>query len=139
MISIIREPLISEKTIALGKRNFYTFLVDKRARKPQVAKAVSEMFNVEVLSVKMMTVKPVSKVQRTRKGYFQVAAAKKAIITVKTGQKIDLFDLETKGDSATKRDDGVIVTTAEGEPVATEVKEKKSLLKRTKVKIERPK
>lgn len=133
MISIIRKPLISEKTIALSKQNFYTFLVDKRARKPQVAQAVREMFNVEVLSVKMMTVKPVSKVQRTRKGYFQIAAVKKAVVTVKKGQKINLFDLETK------RDGEATVTTAEGEPIAVEVKEKTSLLKRTKVKIERSK
>ena len=133
MISIIRKPLISEKTIALSKQNFYTFLVDKRARKLQVAQAVREMFNVEVLSVKMMTVKPVSKVQRTRKGYFQIAAVKKAVVTVKKGQKINLFDLETK------RDGEATVTTAEGEPVMTEIKEKKSLLKGTKVKIERSK
>ncbi len=127
MLNVLKRPVISEKTIGLSKQQFYTFLVDKKARKPQIAKAVRDQFNVEVLSVKVMSVKPVTKMQRSRKGFYQIGAFKKAIISVKAGQKIDLFDLETQ-----KED--VVVRTAEGEPIAV-TKEKKSA---TKVKVEKP-
>ena len=134
MFAILKKPLISEKTVGLSKQNFYTFLVDKKARKPEVAKAVKDQFNVDVLSVKMMTMKPETKQQRTRRGYFTVPGLKKAIVVVKAGQKIDLFDLEAQA----QPEETVTVTTAEGEPIA-EVKEKKSRLKGTKVKIEKVK
>ncbi len=133
MFAIVKKPVITEKTVSLSKQNFYTFLVDRKARKPDVAQAVRELFKVDVLSVKLMTIKPQTKQQRTRKGYFKVGAMKKAVVSVKAGQKIDLFDVETQ-----REEDNVVVTTAEGEPL-TEVKETKSRLKGTKVKIERTK
>ena len=52
--NIILAPIITEKTseqIAYGK---YTFKVDKKAKKQQIAKAIEELFNVKVLRVKKL-------------------------------------------------------------------------------------
>lgn len=128
---VLLQPIISEKSMGLVKQSCFTFLVDRRARKPEIKAAVKEQFNVDVIRVKTMNIKEQTKLQRTRRGYFTVSATKKAIVQLKAGQNIALFDVESAREEVT-------VTTAEGEPVA-EVKEKKSLLKGTKVKIEKPK
>jgi large subunit ribosomal protein L23 len=131
MRALILKPLINEKSMALAKGDFYTFLIDLDASKDQVAKIVREKFGVSVLSVKTITRQPKSKNQRTRKGTFMTAKTKKAIVQVGKGQRIALFEEATK-----EPEEEVEVRTAEGEKL-TEVKEKKSLLKGTKVKIEK--
>lgn len=130
MSSVILKPLVNEKSMALVKDGMYTFLIDRDATKELVAKVVKQKFSVDVLSVKTINVKPKTKQQRSRKGHFTTAAFKKAIVKVKKGQRIALFE------EATKVEEDVTVTTAEGEKKA-EVKEKRSLLKGTKVKIEK--
>lgn len=111
----------------LVKQNFYTFEVDKNATKHAIAKLVAKKFAVDVLEVRTVNLPKKLKAQRTRKGYFEVAGRKKAIVKIKSGQKIPLFEQAPQED--------VTVTTAEGEKLTT-VKEKKSLLKGTKVTIE---
>lgn len=117
--------------MGLAKNDFYTFAIDTQATKDQVAKIVAEKFGVKVVSVKTVTIQPKTKNQRTRRGTFTTAKTKKAIVQVGKGQRIALFEEATKEPEET-----VEVRTAEGEKL-TEVKEKKSLLKGTKVKIEK--
>lgn len=131
MRAIILKPLINEKSMTLAKSDFYTFLIDLSANKDQVAKVIREKFGVTVLSVKTVTRQGKTKNQRTRKGSFMTAKTKKAIVQVGKGQRIALFEEATK-----EPEEEVEVRTAEGEKV-TEVKEKKSFLKGTKVKIEK--
>lgn len=114
----------------LTKTNFYTFQVDLKANKEQIAKLVKNKFNVDVLSVRTIKVAGKNKMQRTRRGFFSTSPIKKAIVQVKKGQKIPLFEV------AEEEKEEVKVKTAEGEVVGT-TKEKKSLLGRTKVKIEK--
>lgn len=128
---MLKKPLITEKTMSLAGVDQYTFLVDLGANKMQIAKLVADKFKVDVVSVKTVRVKGKKKVQRSRKGYFETADVKKAIVQLKKGQKIALFEKAAKGD-----EEEVKVTTAEGETMGT-VKEKKSLLKGTKVRIEK--
>lgn len=125
---ILKRPIITEKSMKLAQKGLYVFEVDKGATKPQVAKQVGEKFNVKVLKVRIINVKGKVKSQkRTRKNY-QTQGYKKALVQVKKGDKIAIF--ETPKEEVT-------VTTAEGEPI--KLKEKKDILGRirTKVKVEK--
>lgn len=127
-MTVILRPLINEKSMGLTKTGFYTFEVAKFATKDQIAKVVAEKFKVKVVSVNTINRVGKTKTQRTRKGYFKQPHLKKAIVRVGKGDRIALFEQVTTED--------VEVRTAEGESMGT-VKEKKSLLRGTKVKIEK--
>lgn len=130
-VSLLR-PLINEKSMGLSKEGFYTFEIGKGISKKMVEKTVESLFKVDVLSVTTLNLPRKSKMQRTRKGFFTVAGMKKAIVKVKKGQKIPIF--ESLAEDQDKEE--VKVKTIEGEPLTT-IQEKKSLLKGTKVKIEK--
>lgn len=123
---ILKRPIVTEKSMKLSQGHLYTFEVDKDATKLQIAKAVSDKFNVKVLSVKTINVKGETKQQkRVRKTYLS-ASFKKAMVQLGKEQKIALF--ETPKEEVT-------VTTAEGEPI--KLKERKDIFGRTKVKVEK--
>lgn len=125
-MSVILRPIISEKSINLTKADFYTFEVGKYATKTKILKIIRDKFKVDVLSVKMINTAKKKKMQRSRRGYFVVPSFKKAIVKIKNGQKIPLFESLSKEESFDS-------SAVENKP---EVKEKRSLLKGTKVKIE---
>lgn len=90
---IIKEPIITEKTMNLKTNyNKYTFKVDKRANKIEIANAVEKIFNVKVLSVATINVLPKAKRVGKYEGYTQ--AYKKAICKLADGQKIDAFNID---------------------------------------------
>lgn len=115
--------------MGLTKLGHYTFEVAKGTTKDQIAKVVADKFNVKVISVRTLNQTGKTKMQRTRKGYFKEANLRKAIVKLGKNDKIAIFE-------HSQPEDEVTVTTGEGEKVA-QVKEKKSLLKGTKVKIEK--
>lgn len=123
MNMIIKKALISEKSMKLAQSGFYTFLVEKMARKLAIKKAIEHQFDVNVINISTANFKDQVKQQRRVRSTFVISGYKKAVVKLKKGQKIGLFEAEAAQ-----------VETAEGE---TQVKEKKSLLKGTKVKIER--
>lgn len=123
---ILKRPIVTEKSMLLAKNGLYTFEVDKNATKPLVAKKVAEKFNVKVLEVKIINIKGKVKSQKRVRKLYKSAGIKKALVQVKKGDKIAIF--ETPKEEA-------VVTTAEGEPI--KLKEKKDILGRTKVKVER--
>lgn len=123
---VIKRPLITEKSMKLASSNFYTFEVDRNSTKPQIAKAVSEKFNVKVLKVKVINVKGEAKQQRRVRKLYQTTGFKKAIVQVAKNAKIAIF--ETPKEEVT-------VTTAEGEPI--KLKEKKDIFGKTKIKVEK--
>lgn len=122
---ILKKPIISEKSMKLAKEGWYTFRVEKSARKPVIRKAVEDQFGVNVAAIKTANFKDENKTQRSRKGSFTLPGFKKAVVALKKGQKISLFTAEEPAK----------VETAEG----PRVQEKKSLLRKTKVKIEKEK
>lgn len=126
--TLILRPLINEKSMKLIKSDFYTFLVNKDATKNVVSKVVKAKYKVDVQQVRIINVAGKTKAQRTRKGYFTTPDIKKAIVKVKKGQKIPVFE------ASDAKEEEVEVRSAEGETIA---KEKKSLLRGTKVKIEK--
>jgi large subunit ribosomal protein L23 len=87
---IIKKPVISEKTTLLTERdNKYVFEVDTRANKIQIKQAVEEVFKVGVLKVRTMRVR--GKAKRVRFKVGLTPERKKAIVTLKQGDRIDLF------------------------------------------------
>lgn len=124
---VLRKPIITEKSMKLTGSGLYTFMVDKNSTKPQIARAVSDQFKVDVLSVKTINIKGEVKMQRrVRKSYLS-GGFKKAMVQLKKGQKIAIFEQAPTEE--------VVVTTAEGEP--TVLKERKDILRRTKVRVEK--
>jgi large subunit ribosomal protein L23 len=86
---ILIAPVISEKSYSLLDENKYTFLVAPGANKTQIKIAVQEVFGVKVTSVN--TANREGKRLRTRTGFGQRAATKRAIVTVAAGDRIDIF------------------------------------------------
>jgi len=94
MKKILIRPLVTEKMTELGeKEKKYGFVVDIRANKIQIAQAIKEKFDVHVVNINTIRLKGKSKTQFTRKGRFtgKTPRLKKAIITLKEDETIDLF------------------------------------------------
>ncbi|MBZ4688557.1 MAG: Ribosomal protein [Clostridiales bacterium] len=87
---IIIKPVITEKTMGLMEENKYTFIVDKRANKIQIKKAIEELFDVEVDKVRTMNLK--GKLRRMGRYQGYTSSKKKAIVTLKKGSRIELFE-----------------------------------------------
>jgi large subunit ribosomal protein L23 len=95
MHQILISPLITEKmTNITADKGKYGFLVNPKANKIQIAKAIEEKFNVHVTEVKTINHSGKTKTQFRKKGRFtgKTAKYKKAIITLKEGEKIELFE-----------------------------------------------
>ncbi len=122
---VLKRPIITEKSMKLAQSGLYAFEVDKKATKPVIAKAVAEKFNVTVLAVNIINIKDKLKQQKKVRKVYKTGGFKKALVQVKKGEKIAMFETPKE----------VAVTTAEGEPI--KLKEKKDILGRTKVKVER--
>ena len=90
---IILRPVITEKTMQLlADNNTYTFEVVKNTNKVEVAKAIENLFGVNVENVNISNTK--AKKKRVGRHYGVVNGYKKAIVKLKDGQKIDLFGEE---------------------------------------------
>jgi large subunit ribosomal protein L23 len=87
---IIKRPVISEQSTLLSeKQNKYVFEVDTRANKIQIKQAVQEIFKVDVKKVRTMRIRGKSKRVRLQVGL--TPERKKAIVTLKQGDRINLF------------------------------------------------
>ncbi|QBQ08137.1 50S ribosomal protein L23 [Spiroplasma gladiatoris] len=89
LTEVIKKPLLTEKSYAGQQNGAYTFVVDKRANKVQIKKAFEEIFQVKVKSVRTANYDG----QDKRMGRFvgKTNAYKKAIITLKDGEKLDIL------------------------------------------------
>lgn len=86
--SVILGPVISEKGTDLTQRqNKMLFKVDSRANKIEIRKAIEELYPVKVVQVNTVWVK--SKPKRLRYQLGKTSAWKKAIVTLKEGDKIE--------------------------------------------------
>lgn len=89
------KPVFTEKSLGLAKLGKYSFWIDRSATKSAVKSLIAKMFDVHVISIKTITVSGEAK--RTQRGKkFQVLKSKKAIVTLKDGEKIDLFEESKK-------------------------------------------
>jgi len=87
---VLIKPLVSEKSMSLMAENKYPFIVDKDANKIEIKYAVQELFKVTVLNVTTMVVK--GKMKRMGRYIGKRPDRKKAIVTLKPGDKIEVFE-----------------------------------------------
>lgn len=91
---ILVKPLVTEKTdILTEKLSQYVFVVNKRANKIEIGKAISKMYGVKVSRVNTMIMPAKAKSRSTRSGILKgsVSGYKKAIVTLADGEEIDFF------------------------------------------------
>jgi large subunit ribosomal protein L23 len=93
-MDIILKPIVTEKMTELGEKlNRYGFIVDKRANKLQIKKAVQELYGVTVSGVNTIRYKGKEKSRYTKSGVLagHTSAYKKAIVTLVEGDTIDFY------------------------------------------------
>jgi len=93
---VILAPIITEKSMKDAKSGKFAFRVSIQADKKRIKKAVEEKFNVDVLSVSTMIVKGKKTRTGKRRNIILASPWKKAVVKVKEGQKIALFDIGGK-------------------------------------------
>ena len=93
MTQIIIRPILTEKITALGEKRQYAFEVALSSNKVEIGKEVEKKFKVKVTSIRTMRVQGKTKTQLTRRGRFEgrTRTWKKALVTLKEGDTIDLF------------------------------------------------
>ena len=88
--TVLIRPVVSEKSYALISEGKYTFRVDDRAHKTQIARAVEEVFEVSVARVRTQKVRAKPKRRGLTSG--RTRAWKKAIVQLAPGERIELFE-----------------------------------------------
>ena len=86
---VLLAPVISEKSYGLLDQNKYTFQVHPLSNKTQIKIAVEKVFQVKVLDVN--TLNRAGKRKRTRSGFGRRVNVKRAIVTLRDGDRIDVF------------------------------------------------
>ena len=90
--SIIIRPVVSEKSYGLLDNGVYTFVVDPRASKIEIADAIETIFNVQVAKVNTLNRKGKRKRNRKSGSFGKRPDTKRAIVTLASGARIDLFE-----------------------------------------------
>jgi len=94
MLFHIKSPLITEKSLLATAKDRFTFKVALNSSKHQIKQIIEKLFNVSVLKVRTSIVSGETK--RNAKGKISRELSwKKAIVQLKSGEKIDLFDTKT--------------------------------------------
>ena len=93
LYQVIKRPIITEKSTSRVAENKYTFEVDKRASKNEIGRAVEKVFGVTVLDVKTANVRGKAVRAGRRRAAAKKSDWKKAVVTVKEGEKIELFEV----------------------------------------------
>ena len=88
--SLIKRPVITEKTTKLMEENKYCFIVDPKANKTQIRQAVEEIFKVKVKSVN--TLNTLGKIKRMGRYEGRRPSWKRAIVTLEKGNRIEFFE-----------------------------------------------
>jgi len=87
--NIVKEPHISEKSTNLAEKSKYVFKVYNNVNKSEIKKSVEGIYGVDVLSVNVIKIpakkRRIGKREGFKKGY------RKAIVTIRKGQKIEVF------------------------------------------------
>ena len=87
-LDTIIAPSITEKATSLSDFNKVVFKVSKQANKKAIKKSIEKIFKVNVIKINTINIKGKTKIVRNKKAF--KSGYKKAIITLKKGQSIDL-------------------------------------------------
>lgn len=93
---IILSPLITEKSMLDANNGKFSFKVAREANKNDIRKEVEKRFKVNVVKISTITIKGRSVRAGIKRIEVKRAAFKKAIVTVSKGQKIGLFETQSK-------------------------------------------
>lgn len=91
---VLIKPILSEKANKLSeKQNRYSFVVDRKANKLEIKKAIEQFYGVQVSNVNTIVVPSKAKSKYTKAGFVsgRKPAKKKAIVTVAEGETIDIY------------------------------------------------
>ncbi|HEY5303789.1 MAG TPA: 50S ribosomal protein L23 [Acidimicrobiales bacterium] len=91
-MSVLIRPVVSEKTTGLMDNHTYVFVIDPRATKVDVRNAVEQAFNVKVTNVNTLNRKGKSTRNRRTGVVGTRPSTKRAIVTLKQGDSINLFE-----------------------------------------------
>lgn len=86
------KPLISEYSLKMAQEGRFSFVVDRNANKPEIQKVIEGTFGVEVTDIKTSVIP--ARTYRAGKTRLErrTTRGKKAVVTLKKDQKIDLFE-----------------------------------------------
>jgi len=87
-LETIISPNVTEKSTSLSEFNKVVFKVNKNASKENIKKSIEKIFKVNVIKINTINMRGKSKIVRNRKAF--KPGYKKAIVTLKKGQSIDL-------------------------------------------------
>jgi large subunit ribosomal protein L23 len=88
---VIRKPLVTEKSTQQKETtNQYAFEVDRKANKVEIESAIERLFKVKVVGIRTSNV--LGKMKRMGRKYGKRPDWKKAIVTLKEGDRIDFFE-----------------------------------------------
>lgn len=93
-MSVLVKPIITEKMTGISEKlNQYGFIVDTKANKVQIKKAVEELYSVNVSDVNTINVKGKKKTRYTKTSFISGKRnnVKKALVSLADGQSIDFF------------------------------------------------
>lgn len=94
---IVKRPIISEQSLREAEAGRYSFIVDKSSSKDEIKGAIETMFSVSVTKVMTNIVKG-NKTRLTKKRKIVADASyKKARVSLKKGEKLDIFDEHIEG------------------------------------------
>jgi len=86
---LLKNPIITEKSAAMGHQGKYVFLVDARATAPEVKKIVEQVYKVKVTGTNTLNVK--DKKRRLGMSVGVKPGYKKMVVTLQKGQKLDIL------------------------------------------------
>ncbi|MBC8389480.1 MAG: 50S ribosomal protein L23 [Actinobacteria bacterium] len=87
---IILSPIVSEKSYSMVQDRRYSFYIDIRAKKSEVKRAIEQVFNVKVLKISTINVKP--KPKKLGRSIGKNSRKKKAVVTIGKKDKIEFFE-----------------------------------------------
>jgi large subunit ribosomal protein L23 len=90
MYYVIKRPLVTEKNSMMAEKGVYVFEVEKESTKDDIKKAVEKYFRVKVASVNTSICR--GRLKRTAKGISRPTTWKKALVRLRAGEKITLFE-----------------------------------------------
>ncbi len=98
---LVKQPVITEKSLQLAQiQNAFTFVVDRGATKEQIKDLVEKLYKVNVVSVNTIVGHRSLKATGKRRLKMTQPKIKKAVVKLKPGQKIELFDIQGSAEPA---------------------------------------
>lgn len=93
---IIYKPITTEKSIQTAKTGQYIFLVNPKANKTEIKKALTKLYKIEIEKINTSLQQPKSRLIRGRHLTQKRLLVKKAIITTKGKKKLDVTKFDSK-------------------------------------------